>query len=107
MDAPECPSFKVTRDQLKNTDFLTFVQKTFREHPDLPMFKIVPPSDWSPTKRRPNLDQLIIQTPIKQLVRSWYFTPHGLAGPQFSRSPELERAGIWQDRLLSMCSCRR
>jgi hypothetical protein len=68
MDAPECPSFHLTRDQLKGTDFLSFVQSVFREQPDLPMFKIVPPRDWKPTQRRPNLDELMIQTPIKQLV---------------------------------------
>lgn len=69
MDAPECPAFHLTREQLKATDFVSFVQNVFREQPDLPAFKIVPPKDWSPTQRRPNLDELRIQTPIKQLVR--------------------------------------
>lgn len=69
MDVPEVPSFHLTREQLRSTDFLTFVQGVFREQPDLPAFKIVPPVDWKPTQRRPNLDELMIQTPIKQLVR--------------------------------------
>jgi hypothetical protein len=97
MDAPTCLTFKLTRDQLKATDFLSFVQKMFREHPDCPMFKIVPPSDWSPTQRRPNLDELTIQTPIKQLVRpallhtihTWRF----IRDTQESDSPLL--VGFW------------
>lgn len=70
MDAPTCPSYHLTREQLKSTDFLSFVQRVFRERPDLPAFKIVPPVDWKPTQRRPKLDELTIQTPIKQLVRA-------------------------------------
>jgi hypothetical protein len=75
MDAPVCPSFYLTREQLKATDFLSFVQRVFREQPDLPAFKIVPPTDWKPTQRRPNLDELTIQTPIKQLVRATHSRP--------------------------------
>ena len=91
MDAPTCPSYHITREQLKSTDFLSFVQRVFREQPDLPAFKIVPPVDWKPTQRRPNLDELTIQTPIKQLVRAGpsgccaRWAPRSTLGPQPTR----------------------
>jgi hypothetical protein len=69
MDAPCCPSFSLTRDQMKKSTFVSFVEGVFRENPDIPMFKVVPPKDWSPTRRNIDLSELTIQTPIQQLVR--------------------------------------
>jgi hypothetical protein len=111
MDVPLCPSFHLSREQLKATDLLNFVQKVFREQPNLPAFKIVPPKDWSPTQRRPNLDELVIQTPIKQLVRKTsgfqpqLCTPHSMHGPQ-KFADQCTRAGFWKDWDVSVCACR-
>jgi [histone H3]-trimethyl-L-lysine9/36 demethylase len=70
MDAPICPAFKLTRHDLDTKDFVTFAQQVFREQPDLPMFKIVPPAGWAPTRSDLSLEDLVIHTPIQQLVRA-------------------------------------
>ena len=72
-DAPLCPAFKPTKTEMKTQRFLDFVQKVFRDQPHLPAFKIVPPSDWNPTKTDIDVDSLVIGTPIQQLVRSLCF----------------------------------
>lgn len=72
-DAPMCPSFKLTKTEMKTQRFLDFVQKVFREQPHLPAFKIMPPSDWNPTKTDIDVDSLVIGTPIQQLVRPFCF----------------------------------
>lgn len=69
MEPPLCPAFKVTRDEMKEQSFLAFVKDTFRRHPNLPAFKIVPPTGWSPTQTDMELDGMVIATPIQQLVR--------------------------------------
>jgi hypothetical protein len=69
-DAPLCPSFKLTTTDMQSQRFLDFVQRVFREEPDLPAFKITPPSDWNPTKTDIDVDRLVIGTPIQQLVRA-------------------------------------
>lgn len=72
-DAPLCPAFKPTKTEMKTQRFVDFVQKVFRDQPHLPAFKIVPPSDWKPTKTDIDVDSLVIGTPIQQLVRSLCF----------------------------------
>lgn len=49
--------------------FCDYVSDVVKKHPDVPMFKVVPPKGWSPRKKKfPALDSLRIQTPIKQHV---------------------------------------
>ncbi|GBF97022.1 hypothetical protein Rsub_09495 [Raphidocelis subcapitata] len=49
--------------------FSEFVRKVLRQHPDVPMFKVVPPPGWRPRRRPfPKLDSVEIATPIKQIV---------------------------------------
>lgn len=64
-----CPAFKVTRDDMKEQSFIAFVKDTFRRHPNLPAFKIIPPNGWNPTQKDAELDGMVIGTPIQQLVR--------------------------------------
>lgn len=64
-----CPAFKVTREEMKEQSFIAFVKEKFRQHPDLPAFKIVPPIGWNPTRKETDLDSMVIGTPIQQLVR--------------------------------------
>lgn len=92
LDAPECPVYHVTRDQINSTDFLHFVQKVFRSRPDVPMFKIAPPLDWKPTQRRPNLDSMTIQTPIKQLVWTVRTAPRGCYSSSYAALARTLRA---------------
>jgi hypothetical protein len=70
-DTPMCPSYKLTQTDMKSQSFLDFVQRVFRENPDLPAFKITPPVDWNPTKTDVDVDSLVIGTPIQQLVRTF------------------------------------
>lgn len=71
MEAPICPAFKVTREDMKEQSFLEFVKAKFRQHRNLPAFKIVPPIGWNPTQEDSELDSMVIGTPIQQLVRKF------------------------------------
>ena len=49
--------------------FSEFVRRVLRRHPDIPMFKVVPPPGWRPRRRPfPKLSGVEIATPIKQIV---------------------------------------
>lgn len=71
MEAPMCPAFKITREDMKEQSFLAFVKAKFRQHPNLPAFKIVPPIGWTATQEGSELDSIVIGTPIQQLVRKF------------------------------------
>ncbi|KIZ06261.1 hypothetical protein MNEG_1687 [Monoraphidium neglectum] len=49
--------------------FAEFVGKVLKKHPDLPMFKVIPPEGWRPRRKPfPKLETVDIATPIKQIV---------------------------------------
>jgi hypothetical protein len=104
MDAPVCPTFKLTRHDLEAKDFVSFAAQVFRDQPDLPLFKIQPPTGWGPTDPKNTLEDLVIHTPIQQLVRpysSWRM--RGCRQRHTDGAPRQRRgAGIWQDRELQM-----
>lgn len=58
-----------------NKPFCEYVREVFAKHPDIPCFKVIPPRGWAPTKKKYNLGDLKIATPIRQHVRG------GLGGP--------------------------
>jgi [histone H3]-trimethyl-L-lysine9/36 demethylase len=63
-----CLTLRPTREEF-SVPFATYVRRVFRKHPDLPMFKVVPPEGWAPrAKPFPKLEQVAIATPIKQHV---------------------------------------
>ena len=64
-----CKVFRPTRAEFAH-GLLAFVEKVTAEDPNVPLFKVIPPAGWRPTSRRPNLDRLVINTPIKQMVRA-------------------------------------
>jgi len=65
-----CPVFMPTRADFSRP-FCEYVQEICRTHPDIAMFKVVPPKGWSPRKEAfPKLEDLRIDTPIKQHVSS-------------------------------------
>lgn len=67
-DTQFCPTFRPSRAEFSRP-FCDFVQDVCKQHPEIAMFKVVPPKGWSPRKPKyPPLDALRIQTPIKQHV---------------------------------------
>ena len=61
-----CPVYRPTRADFQRP-FVDYVQEIFRENPDLPMFKVVPPPNWRPRRTKfPDLKDVKIHTPIKQ-----------------------------------------
>jgi hypothetical protein len=68
-DAEFCPSFTLRKSQMQDEGFLEFVQRVFHDRPDIPAFKIIPPANWNPTDSDIDVDNLVIGTPIQQLVR--------------------------------------
>lgn len=61
-----CPVFRPTREQFSKP-FIEYVESMFRKHPDVAMFKVIPPKAWKPRKKPfPNLKTIMIDTPIKQ-----------------------------------------
>jgi jumonji domain-containing protein 2 len=45
----QAPVFHPTKAEFSQP-FCTYVKKILKKHPDLPMFKVVPPPGWSPRK---------------------------------------------------------
>ena len=63
-----CRTFRPTRAEFSRP-FCEYVQDLCRQYPDTAMFKVVPPKGWTPRKGNfPQLQDLRIQTPIKQHV---------------------------------------
>lgn len=63
-----CLTLRPTREEF-SVPFSTYVRRVFRKHPDLPMFKVVPPEGWAPrAKPFPKLESVAIACPIKQHV---------------------------------------
>uniref|UniRef100_A0A7S0S4F7 JmjC domain-containing protein n=1 Tax=Chlamydomonas leiostraca TaxID=1034604 RepID=A0A7S0S4F7_9CHLO len=63
-----CPVYRPTRAEFERP-FTEYVGRIFREHPELPMFKVVPPAGWRPRKGSyPDLKTMRINTPIRQHV---------------------------------------
>ena len=57
-----------TREEFSRP-FCEFVRRVLKKHPDVPMFKVVPPPGWRPRRRPfPKLDSVEIATPIRQMV---------------------------------------
>ncbi|CAD7698279.1 unnamed protein product [Ostreobium quekettii] len=48
--------------------FLDFVRRVMADHPDIPMFKVIPPAGWAPRRRPgfPDLANIEISCPIRQ-----------------------------------------
>lgn len=63
-----CPVFRPSRAEFTRHTFLSYVQEVIQQQPNVAMFKIIPPDGWKPTRRRPNLDKMMIHCPIKQLA---------------------------------------
>jgi hypothetical protein len=69
-----CPSFHPTRADFSRP-FCEYVQEVCKNNPDIAMFKVVPPKGWAPRKGEfPNLQDLRIDTPIKQHVSAIWET---------------------------------
>ncbi|KAL6759071.1 JmjC domain, hydroxylase-domain-containing protein [Haematococcus lacustris] len=63
-----CPVFRPTKQEFEQP-FVEYVSNVFRQEPNLPMFKVVPPQSWRPRKAPfPDLKAVRINTPIKQHV---------------------------------------
>ncbi|KAG2450697.1 hypothetical protein HYH02_004535 [Chlamydomonas schloesseri] len=61
-----CPVFHPTREEF-DVPFCEYVRKVFRKHPDMPMFKVVPPKGWKPRRAPfPDLRNVQINVPIRQ-----------------------------------------
>ena len=64
-----CPTFRPTKEEFCRP-FCDYVQDVCKQHPDIPLFKVVPPRGWNPRRSKfPKLEELRINTPIKQHVR--------------------------------------
>lgn len=64
--ADECPVLRPSRKEFSRP-FADVVSKYFREHPDVPMIKVIPPAGYRPrTTAYPS--DLVIETPIQQNV---------------------------------------
>ena len=46
-----CPAFYPSKAEFSR-QFAGWVRQKFREHPDLPMLRVVPPAGWSPSRKR-------------------------------------------------------
>lgn len=58
--------FRPSREEFEQP-FCDYVRKIFKKHPDLPMFKVVPPKGWRPRKGPfPDLRTVNINVPIRQ-----------------------------------------
>eukprot|EP00198_Chlamydomonas_reinhardtii_P002200 XP_001691536.1 predicted protein [Chlamydomonas reinhardtii] len=61
-----CPVFRPSREEF-DVPFCEYVRKVFRKHPDMPMFKVVPPKGWKPRRAPfPDLRNVQINVPIRQ-----------------------------------------
>lgn len=64
-----CPVFKPSREEFSKP-FCEYVQDVCRKHPDVAMFKVIPPTGWKARhSKMPDLEDMRIDTPIKQHVR--------------------------------------
>ena len=50
--------------------FCDYIKDVLQGHPEVPMFKVVPPEGWEPSSLDKNkINTCLIETPIKQNVR--------------------------------------
>ncbi|GBF87753.1 jumonji domain-containing protein [Raphidocelis subcapitata] len=96
--------------------FTEFVRKVLKQHPNIGMFKVVPPQGWKARRRPfPKLSSVEIATPIKQIVygkggvyRCILMEQKGLTAERFKelsesegrRAPESKRGKDLGDALL-------
>jgi jumonji domain-containing protein 2 len=63
-----CPTFRPTKEEFSKP-FCQYVSEKFRKNPGLAMFKVVPPRGYIGRRTPlPDFDDVVIQTPIKQMV---------------------------------------
>jgi jumonji domain-containing protein 2 len=63
-----CPLLHPTKEEFARP-FVDFVEKVFKEHPDWPCFRVVPPKGYTPRKGSlPPTRSVQINTPIRQHV---------------------------------------
>lgn len=92
-----CPTMRPTREEFQRP-FVQYVEEVFSQEPDLPMFKVIPPEGWRPRQSPfPDLEQIKIQTPIRQNVfgskgsyRCVFIEEGELSGADFKQAAEVE-----------------
>lgn len=64
-----CPTYRPSREDF-SIPFCEYVQKVCKDNPDVAMFKVIPPKSWAARHGDlPSLEDMRIETPIKQHVR--------------------------------------
>lgn len=64
-----CRTFRPTKEEFSQP-FCDYVQEICRKNPDVAMFKVIPPVSWAARRERmPDLEEMRIETPIRQHVR--------------------------------------
>lgn len=62
----EAPVLRPTREQFSRP-FAEYIEGVFKKHPDVAMFRVVPPRGWKPRRKPfPSLKTIMIDPPIKQ-----------------------------------------
>lgn len=67
MVGKECPVLRPSRKEF-SVPFADFVSSYFRENPDVPIIKVIPPEGYKPRSTEYPTTGLRIETPIEQNV---------------------------------------
>ncbi|GAX79223.1 hypothetical protein CEUSTIGMA_g6663.t1 [Chlamydomonas eustigma] len=92
-----CPTHRPTKQDFQRP-FAEYVAEVFAKQPDLPMFKVCPPTGWRARRSRfPDLKDIEISTPIRQNVfgtrgayRCIFMEQKSMTVDEFKRTAEEE-----------------